>query len=494
MDNLDLPSGLFPYSSGIHPGMYETSPWKIRQYAGFGTASEANKKFKEIIKQGGDGISIAFDLPTQMGLDPDSELASYEVGKIGVSINSVDDMRNLLKEIDISTITVSMTINATSAVLILMYQIIAEERNINLRELKGTIQNDILKEFICRSTYIFPIKDSLRLTTDVFEYCAKELPNWNPISVSGYHFAEAGATSAQEVAFAISNGMEYLENARLKGLDIEKLATKFTFFFAAKTNFIEEIAKFRVARKLWAELLKKKYNFNNEKALKMRIHAQTAGSQLTPFYIENNIIRVTLQSLAAILGGVQSLHTNGFDEARSIPSPESTQIAINTQKIIMQETDILNYIDPIGGSREIKIEMLDLEQKVMDIIKDLDKIGGVTKSTEAGYQKSLIEESSLKDFIGNETNKTKIVGSENPLVESKILNINQVQVKSFDSPSVDLDREDSAELKKSLSDLKLKAKSDENILHFMKKSLLLGATVSDVCNSLREVWGEFKPN
>jgi methylmalonyl-CoA mutase N-terminal domain/subunit len=494
MDNLDLPSGLFPYSSGIHPGMYETSPWKIRQYAGFGTASEANKKFKEIIKQGGDGISIAFDLPTQMGLDPDSELASYEVGKIGVSINSVDDMRNLLKEIDISTITVSMTINATSAVLILMYQIIAEERNIDLRELKGTIQNDILKEFICRSTYIFPIKDSLRLTTDVFEYCAKELPNWNPISVSGYHFAEAGATSAQEVAFAISNGMEYLENARLKGLDIEKLATKFTFFFAAKTNFIEEIAKFRVARKLWAELLKKKYNFNNEKALKMRIHAQTAGSQLTPFYIENNIIRVTLQSLAAILGGVQSLHTNGFDEARSIPSPESTQIAINTQKIIMQETDILNYIDPIGGSREIKIEMLDLEQKVMDIIKDLDKIGGVTKSTEAGYQKSLIEESSLKDFIGNETNKTKIVGSENPLVESKILNINQVQVKSFDSPSVDLDREVSAELKKSLSDLKLRAKSDENILYFMKKSLLLGATVSDVCNSLREVWGEFKPN
>jgi methylmalonyl-CoA mutase N-terminal domain/subunit len=494
MDNLDLPPGLFPYSSGIHSGMYETSPWKIRQYAGFGTAFDANKKFKEIISQGGDGISIAFDLPTQMGLDPNSELAVYEVGKIGVSINSVDDMRNLLEEIDIGKIAVSMTINATAAILILMYQIIAEERGINLEQLKGTIQNDILKEYICRSTYIFPIEDSLRLTTDVLEYCGKELPNWNPISVSGYHFAEAGATSVQEVAFAISNGIEYLEYARSRGIDIENLATKFTFFFAAKTNLIEEIAKFRVARKLWAELLSKKYNFKNEKALKMRIHAQTAGSQLTPFCIENNIIRVTLQSLAAIFGGVQSLHTNGFDEARSIPSPESTQIAIDTQKIIMQETDILNHIDPIGGSTEIKIKVLDLEQKVMSIINDLDKHGGVKKSTEVGYQKSLIEESSLKNFIGTETNQIKIVGSENPLLESKILKFNLVQERNSETASIKEERVISDELNRSLVELKMKAKSDENILYYMKKSLLLGGTVSDICNNLREVWGEFKPS
>lgn len=494
MDNLDLPSGLFPYSSGIHPGMYQTYPWKIRQYAGFGTASEANKKFKEIIEHGGNGISIAFDLPTQMGLDPNSEIALYEVGKIGVSINSVDDMRKLFKEIDINNITVSMTINATAAVLILMYQIVAEEKNVDIKGLKGTIQNDLLKEFISRSTYIFPIKESLRLTTDIFEYCTKELPSWNPISVSGYHFAEAGATSAQEVAFAISNGIEYLENARLRGLDIEKLSAKFTFFFAAKTNIIEEIAKFRVARKLWAELLQKKYNFKSQKAMMMKIHAQTAGSQLTPFYIENNIIRVTLQSLAAILGGVQSLHTNGFDEARSIPSPESTQIAINTQKIIMLETDILSYTDPIGGSREVKMKMSDLEQKVMSILENLDQIGGVIKATEIGYQKSLIEESSFNNFVEIETNQNKIVGSENPLIESKVLNISQPQVTKFETSTVNTSRVLSVELKQSLSELKLKAKSDENILYFIKKSLLLGATVSDVCNSLRDVWGEFKPS
>jgi methylmalonyl-CoA mutase N-terminal domain/subunit len=493
MENLDPPPGNFPYSTGIHPEMYTTSPWKIRQYAGFGTPSEANKKFKEIISQGGNGISIAFDLPTQMGLDPSSDLALFEVGKIGVSVNSLFDMRCLFEDIDISKISVSMTINATAAIHILMYQIIAEERNLDSKSLRGTIQNDILKEFICRSTYIFPIKESIRLTTDIFEYCSRELPDWNPISVSGYHFAESGATSAQEIAFAISNGLEYIESARLKGLDIEELAKKFTFFFAAKINFIQEIAKFRVARKLWAEYLKTKYGFNNEKALKMRIHAQTAGSQLTPFYIENNIVRVTIQSLAAVLGGVQSLHTNGFDEAKSIPSPESTQIAIDTQKILMQETDLLEYIDPIGGSKEINDVMITLENEVKNIIEELNSIGGVSKSVELGYQKSQIEESSLKNFVEIETDKVHIVGSENPLIESNALNLDRIQNRSQEIFNESKETIKFPDLSDCLSDLKLKANSDENLLYQIKKCLLLGATVSDICNSLREVWGQFKP-
>ena len=487
MNSYEESPGQFPFTSGIYESMYSGSAWKIRQYAGFGSAQVANQRFKEIIKSGGNGISVAFDLPTQMGISPTSDLGGPEVGKIGVSVNTLDDMRVLFDGINLEKISVSMTINSTAAIVILMYQLIAEEKGFNAKNLSGTIQNDMLKEYICRSTFIFPIDQSIRLSTNIFEYCANELPLWNPISVSGYHFAEAGATPAQEVAFAISNGIEYLEEARKNDLDLEKLIPKFTFFFTAKMNLIEEIAKFRVARKIWAELLSKKFPIKNNKSLKMKIHAQTAGSQLTPYAIENNITRVAIQSLAAIFGGVQSLHSNSFDEAISLPSIKSAKIAINTQKILRDETDLTHFVDPFGGSFELVRKMTDLEKEIRGIISQIDKKGGAIICTKENFQKYEIEKSALETFARNEFK----VGQEDLSTEDYSLDLPDNLINESRTKNRNVNE---LKLKNALTELSAAAEGTNNLLYPIKVCITAGATVSEICDVLTRVWGRFNPN
>jgi len=484
--------GEFPYTSGIYPNMYKEKSWNIKQYAGYGSAESANLNFKKLINSGSSGISIAFDLPTQMGIGPESNLARFEVGRIGVSVNKLDDMRKLLDGINLSNISTSMTINASAGILLLMYQIIAEENGIEAHQLRGTIQNDLLKEFITRSTYIFPPRPSIRFTNDIFDYCAKELPKWNPISVSGYHFSEAGASPPQEIAFAISNGVYYLESALSYGLDIETLAEKFTFFFSAKTNLLEEIAKFRAARSLWAKILKNKFNFSSPKSLQMRIHAQTAGSQLSAVGIENNQARVTIQALAAIFGGVQSLHTNSYNEALSLPTENSSKLAINIQHIIKEETDITFAPDPLRGSYVIENLTSEIELEGLKIIHNIEELGGVINAIEAGYQRSLIENSSYKEAKELAENKKKIVG----LNIGATINDNELEKNSYfrqenntNKSSVNLT---ASNLEKStFSELKKCAKSQKNVMYPIKDLIKKGASVGQISDILRECWGTY---
>ena len=492
-DSYDFPApGKFPFTAGIHEEMYRERKWSIKQYAGYGNAKESNLYFKQLIRSGSSGISIAFDLPTQMGLDPTSSLAMHERGKVGVSISNLNDMRKLLDGIDLTKISTSMTINSTAAILLLMYQIVAEEQGFDPLTLRGTIQNDIIKEFITRSTYIFPPRESLRLTCDIFEYCTKELPAWNPISVSGYHFAEAGATPALELAFAVSNGLTYLNLAKDRGLDVEKIAEKFTFFFCAKTNLIEEIAKFRAARKIWATLLKKNYNFNNARALKMRIHAQTAGSQLTPSGINNNYTRITLQALAAVLGGVQSLHTNAVNEALSIPTDTSSKQAINIQHILIEETDLLSYVDPISGSYIFEELTLKIENEVYAILNEIEDLGGVVSCLESEFQRKLIEKNAFEEACLISTNKKGIVGINRGLVieDDKLDSANYFKKTNQDEHndtyphSNTLNQSDFQILKES-------ARGQSNILYPIKDLILKGASVAQITEILKSCWGQF---
>jgi methylmalonyl-CoA mutase N-terminal domain/subunit len=486
--------GEFPFRSGIYPGMYRTKKWNIRQYSGYGNASDANKNFQKLIKSGNRGISIAFDLPTQMGLNPLNELAKFEVGKVGVSINSLDDMRKLFCGINLEEVEVSMTINATAGILLLMYHIIAEENELNSLKLRGTLQNDILKEFITRSTHVFPLEESLRFTNDVLEYCEKELPNWSPISISGYHFAEAGATASQEVAFAIANGIHYLENAELSGLNIQKIATKVSFFFAAKTNILEEIAKFRAARSVWAKTIKDRFIFDNPKAMQMRIHAQTAGSQLYPFGIENNLSRVTIQAMAAIFGGVQSLHTNSYDEALNLPTENASKLAINIQQILKDETDITLACDPFGGSFLIENITNQIEVEILNILNEIRLNGGVTKSIDLGYQRSLIEKNSYADAMASLENHKKIVGINSGAIIEEVPEFNlsssgatsifhSMPVGKIPMKTLNIDQNIFAELVYS-------AKNKTNVMYPIKNLLRAGASLSDICEILRKCWGQ----
>ena len=485
--------GTFPYTAGIHSEMYKSKPWNIKQYAGYGIAEDANLNFKKLISSGSSGISIAFDLVTQMGIDPMSKIATHEVGRVGVSINNLDDMRKLLNGLDLGKISASMTINSTAGILLLMYQIVAEENGISSNVLRGTIQNDILKEFITRSTYIFPPEASLRFTNDIFEYSSKELPHWNPISVSGYHFSEAGATPAQELAFAISNAVLYLEKALARGLNIESIAEKFTFFFTAKTNLLEEISKFRVARKIWANILVDKFDFlPNSKALKMRIHAQTAGSQLTSFGVENNYARVTIQALAAVLGGVQSLHTNSFNEALSLPTEKSSKFAINIQHILMEETDLLKAADPLRGSYVIENLTLVLEREVLEIIKSIEKLGGVVDCINLGYQRNLIERNSFIESKSVAENTKKIVGLNTGVV---IDETEDNEAFYFRQPTQDKNlfkiEKKAVQLNYEFKSLKEAALGDQNVMYPIKDLILKGATVSQICDVLKECWGVY---
>ena len=486
-------AGEYPFRSGIYSQMYRTKPWTMRQYSGFGQPSEANERLRQLVKAGVTGLSIAFDLPTQMGFDPDEEIAIGEVGKVGVSISCLDDMRQLFEGIDVEAISTSMTINATAPILLLMYQIIAEERGIDSSKLRGTIQNDILKEHISRGTYIFPIKHSMRLMAETVSYCNKYLPNWNSISISGYHMAEAGATPVQEIAFTFANAISYIDEIVQGGIDLKVFSKRLSFFFASRTTLIEEICKFRAAREVWAELIRDRYSILDPKSMHLRFHTQTAGVQLISQDPELNIVRVTLQALGAILGGTQSLHTNSYDEAISLPSENAARIAIRTQQIILEETDLALTVDPFKGSYLIENMTTQFVKEIKEEIEKIIGMGGAVAAIEQGYQISKIEDNAYRIAQEIESGERKVVGlncweTENVVYKGSSIietqkTVPQEKIKEHKS---ELDKEN---VEQALDHLHNLSKSNEPVIPALKNCILTGATIGEICGVLRKTWG-----
>ncbi|MYT19175.1 methylmalonyl-CoA mutase, partial [Streptomyces sp. SID7760] len=393
--------GAYPYTRGVYPTMYTGKPWTMRQYAGFGTAAESNARYRQLIAGGGTGLSVAFDLPTQMGHDSDAPLAHGEVGKVGVAVDSVDDMRVLFDGIPLDRVSTSMTINAPAALLLLMYQLVAEEHGIEGAQLTGTVQNDVLKEYIARGTYIFPPEPSLRLTADTFRYCKAEIPRWNTISISGYHMAEAGASPAQEIAFTLADGIAYVRTALAAGMEVDEFAPRLSFFFVARTTLLEEVAKFRAARRIWARVMREEFGARNPKSLMLRFHTQTAGVQLTAQQPELNLVRVAVQALAAVLGGTQSLHTNSFDEAIALPTEKAARLALRTQQVLAYETDVPHTVDPFAGSYAVERMTDEVEEAALALMRRVEDLGGAVAAIEAGFQKAEIERNAYR--IARET-------------------------------------------------------------------------------------------
>src|SRR5918911_1760014 len=402
--------GEYPYTRGVYPTMYRGRPWTMRQYAGFGTAKETNARFKYLIEAGQTGLSVAFDLPTQMGRDSDHELALGEVGKVGVAIDSLLDMRDLLEGIPLAEVSTSMTINATASILLLLYSLVAEEQGVEKENITGTTQNDILKEYLARGTYIYPPAPSMRITTDIFAYCARELPRWNTISISGYHIREAGSTAVQELAFTLSDAIAYVEAASRAGLEVDEFAPRLSFFFNAHNDLFQEVAKYRAARRMWAKIMKERFEAEDERSYKLRFHTQTAGSSLTAQQAENNIVRTTVQALSAVLGGTQSLHTNAFDEALALPTERSARIALRTQQILAHEGGLTGTADPLAGSYYVESLTDAVEEKAWEYIRHIDEIGGSVHAIEKRYMQREIEESAFRYQREVESGDRIIVG------------------------------------------------------------------------------------
>ncbi len=494
--------GEFPYTRGVYPTMYTGRPWTMRQYAGFGTATESNARYHQLISHGTTGLSVAFDLPTQMGYDSDAPLASGEVGKVGVAIDSIDDMRVLFDKIPLGEVSTSMTINAPAALLLLLYQLVAEEQGVPAAELTGTIQNDVLKEYIARGTYIYPPAESLRLVTDIFRYCGEELPRWNTISISGYHMAEAGATPAQEIAFTLSNGIEYVRAAVAAGQDVDRFAPRLAFFFVSRTTLLEEVAKFRAARRIWARVMSEEFGATNPKSLMLRFHTQTAGVQLTAQQPEVNLIRVAVQGLAAVLGGTQSLHTNAFDEAIALPSEKAARLALRTQQVLAYETDVTKTVDPFAGSYAVETLTDEVEQAARDLMGRVEEFGGAVQAIEHGFQKNEIEKSAYTYATEIDAGERVVVGvnryrseAEEPyeLLRSDP-ELEAQQAKRLAALRSDRDNDT---VQEHLAALKERASQpggdDTNVLYPMKAALQARATVGEVCDTLREVWGVYSP-
>jgi methylmalonyl-CoA mutase N-terminal domain/subunit len=412
--------GRFPYTRGPQASMYQGKLWTMRQYAGFSTASESNQRYRYLLERGTTGLSVAFDLPTQIGMDSDDALARGEVGKVGVAIDSIEDMETLLAEIPLDKVSISMTINAPASILLALLLVVAERRGTPWAKLSGTIQNDILKEYAARGTYIFPPAPSLRIVTDIFEFCAKEVPRWNTISVSGYHIREAGSTAVQEVAFTLANGLQYVQAAVERGLDVDSFAPRISFFFNAHNNFLEEVAKFRAARKLWAKLMQERYAPKDPRSLALRFHSQTAGSTLTAQQPENNVIRVAYQAMAAVLGGCQSLHTNSRDEALALPTEESVNIALRTQQVLAYETGVPQYADPLAGAYEVESMTLDIEREARALIEKIDEMGGALAAIESGFVQNEIGESAYRAQRDIEEKRAIVVGVNEFVSETEI--------------------------------------------------------------------------
>jgi len=489
--------GDYPYTRGVQPTMYRGKLWTMRQYAGFGDAEESNKRYKYLLKNGQTGLSIAFDLPTQIGYDSDHPMSHGEVGKVGVAIDTLQDMEILFDGIPLDKVSTSMTINAPAAILLAMYIAVAEKQGISKTELNGTIQNDILKEYVARGTYIFPPLPSMRLITDIFDYCSQELPKWNTISISGYHIREAGATAIQEIAFTLANGIAYVDAAVKKGLDLDKFAPRLSFFFNAHNDLFEEIAKFRAARRLWSKIMKERFGAKNPKSMMLRFHTQTAGCTLTAQQPDNNIVRVAIQALAAVLGGTQSLHTNSRDEALSLPSQESVRIALRTQQIIAYESGITETVDPMAGSYYLEKMTKDMEKAAMDYIIQIDKLGGAPKAIEKGYIQREIQNSAYQYQKDIEDKKRIIVGvnqfrsEEEPMKDLLKVNpeIEKRQVRKLDEVKK---KRKEKEVQEKLKLLREIASSEQNIMPPILDCVRSYATLGEICDQLRAVFGEYK--
>jgi len=490
--------GEAPYTRGIHPTGYRGKLWTMRQYAGFGTAKETNERFRYLLKEGQNGLSVAFDLPTQIGYDSDDEMALGEVGKVGVAIDSIEDMELLLDQIPLDSVSTSMTINAPASILLAMYIAAGKNQGVAEDKLRGTVQNDILKEYIARGTYIFPPKQSMRLTTDVFEYCTKHVPKWNTISVSGYHIREAGCTAEQELAFTIANGITYVQAAIEKGLDIDDFAPRMTFFFNGHNDFLYEIAKFRAARQIWAKTVAERFGAKNEKSMMMRFHTQTGGSTLTAQQPHNNVVRTSIQALSAVLGGTQSLHTNALDEALGLPSEKAARVALRTQQIIAEESGIPNTIDPLAGSYTIETMTQELIDKSESLIEDIDSKGGMLVCIEEGWIQSQIMDSAYKYQKEVESGERIIVGVNEYLEEekTKLEEITKVENKSIEDQIRRLSnlKEKRGDVSQHLDILEQMASADnENLMPSIIDAVSAKVTIGEVCNSLRKVWGEYRP-
>ena len=489
--------GKYPFTRGVHDSMYRSRFWTMRQYAGFATAEESNNRYKFLINSGTTGLSVAFDLPTQIGYDSDDPMSEGEVGKAGVAIDSLEDMETLFDGIRLENITTSMTINSTASILLMMYVAIAKKQNADLKKLSGTIQNDLLKEYIARGTYIYPPKESMRLITDIFKWCSGNLPSWNTISISGYHIREAGSSAVQEVAFTLSDGIEYVKAAIESGLDVDDFAKRLSFFFNSHNNFIEEVAKFRAARKIWANIMKERFNAKDENSMKLRFHAQTGGSTLSDKQIDNNIVRVTIQALAAVIGGCQSLHTNGKDEALALPTEQSVQTALRTQQIIAYESGVADSVDVLGGSYLIEYMTDQIEEKALEYIKKIDELGGASKAIEYGFQKNEIEKNAYKFQKDLEEKKVIEVGvnefiTENDEEHTLFRIDNEVRERQIKKLNKLKKKRDNEKVKKCLNLIKEKATTKENLLPFILDAVECYATIGEISNVLREVWGEYK--
>lgn len=490
--------GEYPYTRGIQPTMYRGRFWTMRQYAGYASAEESNRRFQYLLKEGQTGLSVAFDLPTQIGYDADDPIALGEVGRVGVSISSIKDMEILFRDIPLDKVSTSMTINAPAAILLAMYIALAKRHGIEINQLRGTIQNDILKEYVARGTYIFAPEPSMRLITDIFKFSKDKVPNWNTISISGYHIREAGSTAVQEVAFTLAHAIAYIKAALNVGLEIDDFAPQLSFFFNSHNNFLEEIAKFRAARRLWAIIMRERFGAKNPRSWMMRFHTQTAGSTLTAQQPENNIVRVTIQALAAIMGGTQSLHTNSMDEALWLPTEKSVRTALRTQQIIAYESGVADTIDPFAGSYFIEYMTDQICSRAQDYIDKIESLGGALKAIENGFIQSEIQEASYRFIQSVEKNDEIIVGVNSFQIEEKI-ELEQVKV----NPKVEQNQKnrlselrknrDQSQVNELLSNLEMTAKGTDNLMPIFIECVDNYVTLGEICNVLRQVWGEYRP-
>ena len=491
--------GDFPYTRGVHPTMYRGRLWTMRQYAGFGTAEATNERFKFLLGAGQTGLSCAFDLPTQMGFDADHVRAEGEVGKVGVAISSLEDMRLLLAGLPLDKVTTSMTINSTASTLLLLYQLVGEEQGVRGEQLRGTIQNDILKEYVARGTYIYPPRPSMRLIVDTFAYCAREMPNWNTTSISGYHIREAGSTAVQEVAFTLANGIAYVEAALAAGLALDDFAPRLSFFFNAHNNLFEEVAKYRAARRIWSSVMRDRFGARDPKSLMLRFHTQTGGSTLTAQQPENNIVRVTLQALAAALGGTQSLHTNGFDEALGLPTERAAKLALRTQQIVGYESGIADTVDPLAGSYFVESMTNEVERLARQYIATIDEMGGAVAAIEARYMQEEIEAAAY-DFARRVDRGEKVVVGVNRFADhdeaaNDVFPIDEAQQRSQVERVQRVKRDRDADaVRVALEDLERAARGSSNVLYPMKTALAAMATLGEVADTLRGVFGVYQPN
>ncbi|MGA1847133.1 acyl-CoA mutase large subunit family protein [Deferribacter abyssi] len=491
--------GIYPFTRGVQPTMYRSRFWTMRQYAGFATAEESNKRYHYLLQQGTMGLSVAFDLPTQIGYDSDDPMAEGEVGRVGVAIDSLADMEILFNGIPLDKVSTSMTINATAAILLAFYIAVGEKQGVSSTKLSGTIQNDILKEYIARGTYIFPPKESMRIITDIFAFCKDHVPKWNTISISGYHIREAGSTAVQEVAFTLADGMEYVKAAIEAGLNVDDFAGRLSFFFNGHNNFLEEIAKFRAARRLWAKIMKEKFGAKNPRSCMLRFHTQTAGSTLTAQQPENNIVRVAIQALAAVLGGTQSLHTNSFDEALALPTEKSVRIALRTQQIIAYESGVADTIDPLAGSYLIESWTNEIEEKAEKYINKIDELGGMIRAIEMGYVQKEIQNSAYEYQLMVEKGEQIVVGVNKFQIEEEppkdILKIDPV-VEENQKKKLKILREkrDNFAVQNALKQLEETAKSNENLMPKIIECAKCYATLGEIIKSLKNVFGEYKEN